>query len=62
MFSLMKISVRESAIAFMSTGQGNVGSWAAGQRCARVAFEDAGAFFNANTPDDLAQLQAGAAD
>jgi molybdenum cofactor guanylyltransferase len=60
-FSLMKVCVRESAVAFMRTGQGNVGSWAGRQRCAQVLFEDGGAFFNVNTPADLAQLQAGAA-
>jgi molybdenum cofactor guanylyltransferase len=60
-FSLMRISVRESAIAFLRSGQGNVGSWASGQRCAQVVFEDGGAFFNVNTPADLAKLQAGAA-
>jgi molybdopterin-guanine dinucleotide biosynthesis protein A len=34
--------------------------WASQQRCAQVVFDDASAFFNANTPADLAQLQAGA--
>ena len=58
-FSLMNTSVRGSAIAYVRGGGANVGAWAGGQRCARVVFEDAGAFFNANTPADLAQLQAG---
>jgi molybdenum cofactor guanylyltransferase len=58
-FSLMHISVRDSAIAYVRSGGANVGAWAGGQRCAQVVFEDAGAFFNANTPADLAQLQAG---
>lgn len=56
-FSLMKTSVRESLAAYVASGQGNVGFWAGQQRCARVVFEDGSAFFNANTPADLAQLQ-----
>ena len=59
-FSLMHVSVRESAIACMRTGQGNVGLWASRQRSAEVMFEDGAAFFNANTLADLAQLNAGA--
>ncbi len=43
----------------MASGEGNVGLWAGRQRCARVEFEDAGAFFNANTAAaELEQLQA----
>ncbi|HEV7614517.1 MAG TPA: molybdenum cofactor guanylyltransferase MobA [Steroidobacteraceae bacterium] len=59
-FSLMKVSVRESLTAYVGSGQGNVGHWASQQRCAQVMFEDGSAFFNANTPADLAQLQDGA--
>jgi molybdenum cofactor guanylyltransferase len=59
-FSLMKISLRNSLAAFVGSGQGNVGFWASQQRCAQVVFEDGSAFFNANTLADLAQLQAGA--
>jgi molybdenum cofactor guanylyltransferase len=58
-FSLMNISVRESAAAYVRSGQGNVGFWASRLRCAQVVFEDDRAFFSANTPGDLAQLQAG---
>lgn len=56
-FSLMKVSVRASLAAYVAGGQGNVGFWASQQRCARVVFEDGSAFFNANTPAELAQLQ-----
>jgi molybdopterin-guanine dinucleotide biosynthesis protein A len=56
-FSLMKTSVRASLASYVAGGQGNVGFWAGQQRCARVVFEDGSAFFNANTPADLAQLQ-----
>jgi molybdenum cofactor guanylyltransferase len=59
-FSLMKTSVRTALAAYVAAGQGNVGFWASQQRCARVVFEDGSAFFNANTPAELAQLQAGA--
>ena len=59
-FSLMKTSVRTGLAAYVAGGQGNVGFWAGQQRCAQVVFEDGSAFFNANTPADLAQLQAGA--
>jgi molybdopterin-guanine dinucleotide biosynthesis protein A len=58
-FSLMKVSVQVSLNAYVRSGQGNVGFWASQQRCAQVVFEDANAFFNANTPADLAQLQPG---
>lgn len=56
-FSLMKTSVRENLISYVGSGQGNVGFWAGRQRCAQVVFEDGSAFFNANTPAELAQLQ-----
>jgi molybdopterin-guanine dinucleotide biosynthesis protein A len=58
-FSLMRTSVRASLAAYVGGGQGNVGYWAGQQRCAVVLFEDAGAFFNANTSADLEQLQTG---
>ncbi|HZO22177.1 MAG TPA: molybdenum cofactor guanylyltransferase MobA [Steroidobacteraceae bacterium] len=56
-FSLMKVSVRESMVDFVRRGEGNVGLWASQQRCARVLFEDAGAFYNANTLAELQRLQ-----
>jgi molybdenum cofactor guanylyltransferase len=58
-FSLMRASVRDSAIACLLSGQGNVGSWAGSRHCAEVVFEDGGAFFNVNTLADLAQLETG---
>jgi molybdenum cofactor guanylyltransferase len=58
-FSLMRASMRASLAAYVGGGQGNVGYWAGQQRCAVVLFEDARAFFNANTSADLEQLQAG---
>jgi molybdopterin-guanine dinucleotide biosynthesis protein A len=59
-FSLMKTSVGTALAAYVAAGQGNVGFWASQQRCAHVVFEDSSAFFNANTPAELAQLQGGA--
>ena len=59
-FSLMNTSVRTGLAAYVAGGLGNVGFWAGQQRCAQVVFEDGSAFFNANTPADLAHLQAGA--
>jgi molybdopterin-guanine dinucleotide biosynthesis protein A len=59
-FSLMKVAVQTSLKAYVKSGQANAGFWAGQQRCAQVVFEDASAFFNANTPADLAQLQAAA--
>jgi molybdopterin-guanine dinucleotide biosynthesis protein A len=59
-FSLMKTSVRAALADYVAGGQGNVGFWASQQHCAQVVFEDGSAFFNANTPAELAQLQAGA--
>jgi molybdenum cofactor guanylyltransferase len=58
-FALMNVSVHNSAIAYVRSGGAGVRAWAGAQRCARVVFEDADAFFNANTPADLAQLQSG---
>jgi molybdopterin-guanine dinucleotide biosynthesis protein A len=58
-FSLMNTRVRASALAYVRSGGSNVGAWAAGRRCAPVVFEDPAAFFNANTPAELARLQAG---
>jgi molybdopterin-guanine dinucleotide biosynthesis protein A len=60
MFCLMSLSVRESAVAFLRSGQGNVGLWASQRRCAKVLFEEGSAFFNANTATELALLQAAA--
>jgi molybdopterin-guanine dinucleotide biosynthesis protein A len=56
-FMLMKVSLRDSAAAFLATGRGKIGLWASQHRYVEVVFEDASAFFNANTPADLEQLQ-----
>jgi molybdopterin-guanine dinucleotide biosynthesis protein A len=56
-FILMKVGLRESAAAFLQSGRGKIGLWASQHRCSEVIFEEASAFFNANTSADLAQLQ-----
>ncbi|MEO8923573.1 MAG: molybdenum cofactor guanylyltransferase MobA [Caldimonas sp.] len=56
-FILMKVGLRESAAAFLESGRGKIGLWAGQHRCSEVIFEEASAFFNANTSADLAQLQ-----
>jgi molybdopterin-guanine dinucleotide biosynthesis protein A len=56
-FCLLKASLLESLVAFLHGGQRKIDRWTAQHRCATVLFPDAQAFFNANTPQDLAQLQ-----
>ena len=38
---------------FLHGGQRKVGAWLATQRCVELRFDDAAAFFNANTRADL---------
>ena len=56
-FMLMQAALADSAEAFLRSGQGKIGKWAGQHRCAEVVFDEAHAFFNANTLDDLDQLQ-----
>ncbi|HSW07208.1 molybdenum cofactor guanylyltransferase MobA [Aquabacterium sp.] len=56
-FCLMKSSVIEGLIPFIHSGQRKIDRWCGEQRCVEVLFDDAGAFFNANTPDELRSLQ-----
>ena len=56
-FCLMKTGLRDSLLAFVQDGQRKIGRWTQQQRCAVVHFDDAAAFFNANTPEDLQALQ-----
>ncbi len=59
-FSLMKSDLLESLTAFVRSGQSKIMRWAGQHRCAEVVFDDASAFFNANTLAELQQLQQGA--
>ena len=56
-FCLLKASLIESLVAFLDSGQRKIDRWTAGHRCVSVTFDDAAAFFNANTLEELAQLQ-----
>ena len=56
-FCLMRSHLLESLMAFLDSGQRKIDRWTAQHRCAVVVFDDAAAFFNANTLDDLRSLQ-----
>ena len=56
-FCLMKTGLRESLLRFTQSGQRKIDKWTALHRCIEVPFDDALAFANANTVDELKQLQ-----
>jgi molybdopterin-guanine dinucleotide biosynthesis protein A len=56
-FCLMQTSLRDSLAAFLDSGERKTGFWSRQHHSVQVVFENAAAFFNANTADDLAQLQ-----
>ena len=56
-FCLMKASLMESLVRFVQSGQRKIDRWTAEHRCAEVLFDDAAAFANANTPQELQALQ-----
>ena len=58
-FCLLKTTLVESLIAYLQGGQRKIDRWTAQHRCTQVVFEDGAAFFNANTPQDLARLAGG---
>lgn len=58
-FALMRCSLIDSLAAALSAGERKVERWAGTQHRIDVVFDDAAAFFNVNTPDDLRQLRAG---
>ncbi|MBL0088214.1 MAG: molybdenum cofactor guanylyltransferase MobA [Ideonella sp.] len=57
-FCLMKASLMESLVKFIHDGQRKIDRWTDRHRCVAVRFDDADAFFNANTLDELQRLQA----
>jgi molybdopterin-guanine dinucleotide biosynthesis protein A len=57
-FCLIKAGLMESLVAFMQSGQRKIDKWTAMHRCVEVVFDDAQAFFNANTVAELHKLQA----
>jgi molybdenum cofactor guanylyltransferase len=58
-FCLMQSQLLESLVAFINSGQRKIDRWTAQHRCAVVVFDDAEAFFNANTLEELQRLQGG---
>ncbi len=56
-FCVLKASLIDSLVPYLHSGQRKIDRWTAQHRCTQVQFEDAGAFFNANTPQELARLQ-----
>ena len=56
-FCLMAATLMDSLVAYTQAGQRKIDRWAAQHRCATVLFDDADAFFNANTLDELQRLQ-----
>jgi molybdopterin-guanine dinucleotide biosynthesis protein A len=57
-FCLVPARLLESLVRFTQSGQRKIDRWTAQHRTALVVFDDPGAFVNANTPDELRQLQA----
>jgi molybdenum cofactor guanylyltransferase len=56
-FCLMRASLRDDLAAAVRAGERKIDRWTARQRGVELVFDDAGAFFNANTPDELRSLQ-----
>ena len=56
-FCLMRIALRNNLRAFIESGERKTGLFAARHHGAKVIFDDAAAFANANTPGELAELQ-----
>jgi len=56
-FCLLKASLLESLLQYLNAGERKIDRWTALHRCATVVFEDAQAFANANTLEDLQRLQ-----
>lgn len=56
-FCLMKASLMEDLVRYLNEGQRKIDRWTARHRCAQAHFDDPAAFFNANTPEELARLQ-----
>ena len=56
-FCLLRSELAESLVAFLHGGGHKIDAWFAQHRAVPVRFDDASAFFNANTAAELAQLQ-----
>jgi molybdenum cofactor guanylyltransferase len=56
-FCLMKTTLLESLVRFTHEGGRKIDRWTAQHACVNVSFDDARAFFNANTLAELRDLQ-----
>ena len=56
-FSLMKTTLLESLVRATTAGERKIDRWARQHACVDVLFDDADAFFNANTLAELQSLQ-----
>ncbi|MDE2297140.1 MAG: molybdenum cofactor guanylyltransferase MobA [Burkholderiales bacterium] len=56
-FCLMKTELIESLVRYTQSGQRKIDRWTALHRCVEVPFDDAQAFANANTTDELRELE-----
>ena len=56
-FCLLSTMLLESLVAYLHEGGRKIDRWTARHRCVQVVFDDAQAFFNANTLEELQRLQ-----
>ena len=56
-FCLMRAGLQGDLAVFLAEGGRKVGAWTARHRLATVAFDEPGAFANANTLDELRELE-----
>jgi molybdopterin-guanine dinucleotide biosynthesis protein A len=56
-FCLLKAELLESLIQYLQSGERKIDRWTAQHRVASVVFDDATAFDNANTSEELQRLQ-----
>lgn len=54
---LLKATLLESLVKYLEGGQRKIDGWTASHRVATVVFDDAAAFDNANTAEELQRLQ-----
>jgi molybdopterin-guanine dinucleotide biosynthesis protein A len=57
-FGLWPVALREDLRAALGAGLRKIVAWIGPHGCARVLFPDPDAFFNVNTPEDLARARA----
>ncbi len=56
-FCLLRADLMESLVAFLHGGERKIDRWTGQHRCIEVPFDDAQAFANANTLEELHRLQ-----